>query len=53
MEIVYISVVIPTYNRAKLLKEYLDSLVLQIYKPFEVLVCDDGLGYNIRNVIEV
>lgn len=37
-----VSVVIPTYNRAKDLKRCLDSLLAQTFRDFEVLVCDDG-----------
>jgi glycosyltransferase involved in cell wall biosynthesis len=37
-----VSVVIPTYNRARDLVRCLDSLVAQTYRDFEVLVCDDG-----------
>jgi glycosyltransferase involved in cell wall biosynthesis len=37
-----VSVVIPTYNRARELGRCLDSLVAQSYRDFEVLVCDDG-----------
>jgi glycosyltransferase involved in cell wall biosynthesis len=36
------SIVIPTYNRADLLKKCLDSLVVQTDQDFEVLVCDNG-----------
>jgi glycosyltransferase involved in cell wall biosynthesis len=36
------SVVIPTYNRAELLRRALRSLAAQTYKNFEVIVCDDG-----------
>ena len=37
-----VSVIIPTYNRARDLERCLDSLVAQTFKDFEVLVCDDG-----------
>lgn len=45
------SVIIPTYNRADLLAKCLDSLVLQTYKDFEVLVCDDGSTDNTSQVV--
>src|SRR5690242_1512065 len=37
-----VSVVIPTYNRAREMRRCLDSLVSQSFRDFEVLVCDDG-----------
>lgn len=37
-----VSVVIPTFNRARDLSRCLDSLVSQTFLDFEVLVCDDG-----------
>jgi glycosyltransferase involved in cell wall biosynthesis len=37
-----VSVVIPTFNRARDLARCLDSLVAQTFRDFEVLVCDDG-----------
>lgn len=37
-----VSIVIPTYNRAVFLRELLESLVTQAYRPIEVLVMDDG-----------
>ena len=36
------SVVIPTYNRASLLLQTLESVRRQTYRPLEVLVVDDG-----------
>lgn len=47
-----VSVVIPTFNRAKDLKRCLDSLVNQDFKQFEVIVCDDGSTDNSSAVVE-
>lgn len=46
-----ISVVIPTYNRAIDLERALLSLNNQIYKYFEVLICDDGSTDNTSSVV--
>jgi len=37
-----VSIIIPTFNRAEVLLENLESLKQQSYKNFEVIVCDDG-----------
>ncbi len=37
-----VSVVIPTYNRANMLREALESVLRQSFQPTEVLVVDDG-----------
>jgi len=37
-----IAVVIPTYNRAHLIADTLDSIVAQSYAPSEIVVVDDG-----------
>ena len=37
-----VSVIVPTYNRASILPETLDSVAAQTYRPIEVLVIDDG-----------
>ena len=36
------SVVIPTYNRAQLVREAVASVLAQTYRPVEVIVIDDG-----------
>jgi glycosyltransferase involved in cell wall biosynthesis len=45
------SIIIPTYNRALLLKRCLESLCNQTYKNFEVIVCDDGSTDGSEEVI--
>lgn len=37
-----VSVIIPTYNRANMLRQAVDSVLEQDYRPAEVLVIDDG-----------
>jgi glycosyltransferase involved in cell wall biosynthesis len=48
------SVVIPTYNRAELLRRTLDSLIGQTLRPadFEVLVVDDGSSDGTGRLVE-
>lgn len=48
----FFSVIIPTFNRAKLLRNCLNSLVQQSFKDFEVLICDDGSVDETEQVIE-
>ena len=37
-----VSVIVPTYNRARLVLEALESVRAQTYRPLEVVVVDDG-----------
>lgn len=46
-----ISVVLPTYNRAQLLKRSIQSVLDQTYKDFEVIVVDDGSTDNTEEVV--
>lgn len=46
----FFSVVIPTFNRANLLREALASLVAQRFPDFETIVIDDGSEDDIESV---
>lgn len=46
-----ISVIIPTYNRADLLKEAVDSVLAQTYQDFELLIIDDGSTDHTRELL--
>jgi glycosyltransferase involved in cell wall biosynthesis len=37
-----VSVIVPTYNRAELISQMLDSILAQTHKAAEVIVVDDG-----------
>jgi glycosyltransferase involved in cell wall biosynthesis len=47
----FFSIIIPTYNRASLLPRALDSLRMQSFRNFEVLIVDDGSTDNTRHVV--
>ena len=46
-----VSVIIPTYNRAALLKETLESVFVQTYTDYEVIVIDDGSTDNTEKMV--
>jgi glycosyltransferase involved in cell wall biosynthesis len=47
-----VSVVVPTFNRARLLPEALDSIFAQTCRPLEVLVVDDGSTDDTESVLQ-
>ena len=47
-----ISVVVTTYNRPKLLKKTIDSILNQTYSNFELIVVDNNSNYDFYELIE-
>lgn len=46
-----VSIIIPTFNRAHLIRETLDSVLAQTYENWECIIVDDGSTDNSRQVI--
>ena len=47
-----VSVVIPTYNRAELLKRAIESVLGQTYQDFELIVVDDASMDNTEEMMK-
>ena len=52
MESPLVSIIIPSYNREKLIGETLNSVITQLYSNWEVLVVDDGSTDNTLEVVK-
>lgn len=52
MKKVYFSIIIPTFNRANILKDTIWSVLVQSYQNFEIIVVDDGSTDNTESVIK-
>jgi glycosyltransferase involved in cell wall biosynthesis len=46
-----VSIIIPTYNRAKLLTEAIESVIAQSFTDFEIIVVDDGSSDDTPRII--
>lgn len=48
----WVSVIIPTYNRATFLLGALESVLMQSYRPIEIIVIDDGSYDGTKTIVE-
>jgi len=48
----FFSIIIPLYNRPQEIKELLETLCLQTYKQFEVLVIEDGSADDAAEIVK-
>lgn len=48
----FFSIIIPTYNRADLLRSTIDSILKQSFENWELLIIDDGSTDNTQQVIQ-
>lgn len=46
-----LSIIIPTYNRARVLERCVDSLLVQIRNEVEIIIVDDGSNDNTREIL--
>jgi glycosyltransferase involved in cell wall biosynthesis len=52
MEKPTVSVVIPTYNRAHLIRKSIQSIINQAYKDLEIIVVDDSSSDNTEEIVK-
>lgn len=47
-----VSVITPTFNRSRILKKAIDSILQQTYKNWELIIVDDGSTDDTKSVVE-
>ena len=47
----FFSIIVPTYNRAHMIRRTLDSVLNQSFKDFELIVVDDGSTDNTEEIV--
>lgn len=47
-----VSICIPTYNQVECLRRTLDSIVIQTYKDYEIIVTDDSKSDSVKNLVQ-
>lgn len=47
-----VSIILPTYNGSRYIREAIESCLNQIYKNFELIIVDDGSTDDIKNIIK-
>lgn len=52
MDMPSVSVIIPTYNRAKVLRASIESVLSQTFEDFEVIIVDDGSSDRSSEIFE-
>jgi len=48
----FFSIVIPTYNRAQLVRESIDSALAQSFSDFEIVIVDDGSTDDTESIVK-
>lgn len=49
--VILVSVIIPVYNRASIIKTTIDNILEQSYSDIEIIVVDDGSTDNIKDIM--
>ena len=47
-----VTVIIPTFNRAHVIQKAINSVLIQNYKNFELIIIDDGSTDNTEEIIK-